>query len=217
MADPDSRQGLHYANGAILDWVDRLHSAHDKALERTFTAPDREGMPPIQVGRGEGKLLWMLLRLIGARTAVEIGTLAGYSAMHIVRALGPDGRLWTIESEPHHAEVARANFVAAGVASQIEIVIGSALDVLPVLEHHAPFDAVFIDADKQNYPAYGEWAHRNLRSGGLLIADNAFLFGELLDDNERGHRMRQFHENTARDFATVCVPTPDGVLVGLKP
>src|SRR5262245_32617219 len=107
MADSSSRAGDRYATPAILEYVHRVHAAHDDALARAFTVPD--GIPAIQLGSSEGKLIQLLLRLANARKVIEVGTLVGYSAIHIARALGPDGRLWSIEYEPRHAEVARAN------------------------------------------------------------------------------------------------------------
>lgn len=216
MADNDSRGGTQYADAAILEYVHRTHGAHDAGLERAFRAPDRESMPAIQVGQGEGRLLEILLRLINARRVVEIGTLAGYSAIRAARALGDGGRLWTIELLPAHAEVARRNIEAAGAAERIEVIVGEALAQLPCLEQHGPFDAVFIDADKENYDNYGRWSLRHLRPGGLLIGDNAYLFGRLLEDSPAGRAMRRFHEEAAEACDSVCVPTPDGLLVGIK-
>jgi len=216
MADKDSRAGERYAGESILDWVSNVHAGHDAGLEAAFTAPDAEGMPAIQVGPSEGKFLQLMVRLAGAARVVEVGTLAGYSAIHMARALPDDGRLWTIEYEPGHAEVARRNLRLAGVADKVEVCVGAGLDILPTLNEHGPFDVVFIDADKGNYPGYGKWAERNLRRGGLLIADNAYLFGNLMDDSERGAAMRTFHEQTAAAFDSVCVPTPDGMVVAIK-
>ena len=107
MADPGSRKGHGYATPEILDWLDRLHAAHDAPLEEAFDAPGRHGMPAIQLGPSESRLLEILLGLAGARRVVEIGTLAGYSAIRIARALPVDGRLWTIEADSRHAAVAR--------------------------------------------------------------------------------------------------------------
>jgi caffeoyl-CoA O-methyltransferase len=216
MADHDSRGNTRYADAAILDYVHRIHGAHDPGLERAFRAPDRESMPAIQLGQGEGRLLEILLRLLGARRVVEIGTLAGYSAIRAARALGEAGKLWTIELLPAHAEVARRNIEAAGFGAQVEVIVGEALTQLPRLEQHGPFDAVFIDADKENYDKYGRWALRHLRTGGLLIGDNAYLFGRLLEESDAGKAMRRFHEEAAALCDSVCVPTPDGLLVGIK-
>lgn len=216
MADRDSRTGTRYADPNILSWVDRVHAGHDAGLEAAFSAPDREDIPAIQVGPSEGKLLELLVRLVAGRKVVEVGTLAGYSAIHLARGLAGGGKLWTIEYEPSHAEIARRNLAVAGVADRVEVLVGAGLDVLPTLEAEAPLDVVFIDADKINYPAYGAWAARHLRPGGLLIGDNAYLFGNLLDDSERGRAMRQFHEEAAAAFDSVCVPTPDGMVVGIR-
>jgi caffeoyl-CoA O-methyltransferase len=214
MADQDSRQGKRYQTPAISKYVDDTHAGHDAALAQAFAVP--EGIPAIQVGPSEGRLLYLLLRLVGARNVVEVGTLVGYSAIHMARALPPDGHLYTIEFEPKHAEVARANIARAGLSDRITVVVGAALDVLPTLEQHGPFDAVFIDADKVNYDRYGMWATQHLRRGGLVLGDNAYLFGELLDDSDRGRAMRAFHEHVARTCDSVCVPTPDGLVVGIK-
>jgi caffeoyl-CoA O-methyltransferase len=216
MADKDSRAGVRYADSSILDYVEKVHAPHDAGLERAFRSPDRTDMPAIQVGPGEGRLLEILLRMIGARRAVEIGTLAGYSAIRCARALGEGGHLWTIEVLPAHAEIARGNIEAAGLADRVDVLVGEAASVLPTLEQHGPFDAVFIDADKESYAGYGRWAARHLRKGGLLIGDNAFLFGNLLDDTPAAVAMRQFHEEAAAAFDSVCIPTPDGLLVGSK-
>ena len=214
MADNDSRAGLRYQTPEILQFVQRVHASHDPALSRAFATP--EGVPAIMVGPSEGRLLELLLRLAGARKVVELGTLVGYSAIRMARSLPDDGRLWTIEFEPRHAELARANLAAAGLAARVEVLVGAGADVLPTIEPHGPFDAVFVDADKVGYATYGRWAARNLRRGGLLLGDNAYLFGELLEDSDRGRAMRTFHEEAAQAFDSVCIPTPDGLLLGIK-
>jgi len=216
MSDPESRQGHGYATPEILDWLDRLHAPHDAPLESAFEAPGRHGMPAIQLGPSEARLVEILLGLVRAERVVEIGTLAGYSAIRIARALLPGGRLWTIEADPGHAAVARASLEAAGVANRVAVLEGAALGVLPSLESHGPFDAVFVDADKGSYDAYGRWAARNLRPGGLLLGDNAYLFGRLMETNDEAAAMRRFHEEAALRFDTVCIPTPDGLLLGVK-
>jgi caffeoyl-CoA O-methyltransferase len=216
MADTDSRAGLTYATREILDWLARVHAPHDAGLARAFDAPAAHGMPAIQLGASEAKAVALLLRLAGARRVVEVGTLAGYSALVMARALPPDGHLWTIEFEPKHARVARENLAAAGLAARVTILEGAGLDVLPTLEKDGPFDAVFIDADKRNYDGYGRWAAKNVRKGGLLIGDNAFLFGRLLEASPEAAAMRRFHEEARAHFDTVCLPTPDGMLLGVR-
>jgi caffeoyl-CoA O-methyltransferase len=166
----------------------------------------------------------LLMRMIAARKVVEVGTLAGYSALRLVAGLAPGGRLWTLELEEKHAQVARENLTAAGVIDRVELRVGPALQGLAQLEVEAPFDAIFIDADKRGYPDYARWAQRNLRPGGLLIGDNAYYFGELLAEQSTRRegsaataaRMREFHEFVAAHFDSVCLPTPDGVVVAIK-
>jgi caffeoyl-CoA O-methyltransferase len=158
----------------------------------------------------------MLLGMAGARNVVEIGTLAGYSALRIARALPLDGRLFTIELEEARAEGARRVLDASDAGAKVTILTGPALELLPTLESKGPFDAVFVDADKKSYDAYGRWAAAHLRKGGLLLGDNAYLFGRLLEDSEEAAAMRRFHEEAAGAFDTVCIPTPDGLLLGVR-
>lgn len=216
MADDDSRKGSVYFDDSILAWTARVHAPHDEGLQRAFDAPKVHRMPAIQVAPSEGRFTELLLKMIRARTVVEVGTLAGYSALRMVRALPADGHVHTIEFDPRHAQVARDAIAAAGEAHRVTVHVGAGLEVLPTLEPLAPFDAVFVDADKENYDAYGRWAARHLRPGGLLLGDNAFLFGQLLEESPRGAAMRRFHEEAAQHFDSVCVPTPDGLLVGIR-
>jgi caffeoyl-CoA O-methyltransferase len=214
MATDDTRAGSRNAPPATLEYLDRVHVPHDAGLARAFAVPD--GIPAIQVGPSDGKLLGLLLQMIGAAKVVEVGTLIGYSAIHMARALAPGGHLWSVEFEPHHAEVARGNLAAAGVADRVTVLVGPGREVLPTLSPRAPFDAVFIDADKVNYDHYGRWAIDHLPPGGLVLGDNAYLFGELLDDSDRGRAMRGFHELVAARCDSVCAPTPEGLVIGIK-
>ena len=217
MADADSRSGARYATENIIHWLDALHAAHDAGLEQAFLAPVLHDMPAIQVGKSEGKLLNLLLRMIGAKKVVEFGTLAGYSAIRMAQALPEDGHLWSLEFDPNHAAIARANLATAGQEDKVTVIVGPALDTLPALGQLGPFDAVFIDADKGNYDRYGAWAAMVLRPGGLLLGDNAYYFGNLLDeDNKDAAAMRRFHQQAKEAFDTVCIPTPDGLLLGIK-
>ncbi len=216
MADNDSRAGQVYFTKAILDWATRCHVPHDAALQQAFDAPAKNGMPAIQLAPTEAKLTELLLRLSGAKRVVELGTLAGYSALRLARALPPDGHVWSVEFSPRHAAVARQVIATAGESARITVVEGAALDVLPSLEAHGPFCGIFIDADKENYANYGRWAAKHLRPGGLLLGDNVFLFGDLLEATPRAAAMRAFHEEAREAFDTVCIPTPDGLLLGIK-
>ncbi len=140
-------------------------------------------MPEIQVSAGQGKLLYLLARLTGAKRILELGTLAAYSTIWMGRALPADGHLTTLEFSPKHAAVARSNLARAGLADRVEVRVGSALDTLPALEAEGVplFDMVFIDADKPGYPAYLDWALRLIRPGGLIVADNVVRGGRVLE------------------------------------
>lgn len=218
MADDDTRAGgARYSTADLLAWLRTLHTPHDAGLSCAEGAPEREGMPAIQVGPAEGKAVHLLLRMLGARRVVEVGTLAGYSGIWIARALPADGHLYTVEADPKHAAVARHSFEVAGVTDRVTVLEGKGADVLPALASRGPFDAMFVDADKGSYDLYGRWAAANLRPGGLLLGDNAYFFGKLLDPNDpSAAAMRRFHEEAAKAFDTVCLPTPDGMLVGIR-
>lgn len=194
--------------------MNATHVPHDAGLARAYAVP--AGIPAIQVGPSDGKLIQLLLRLAHAKKVVEVGTLIGYSAIHMARALPADGHIWSVEYEEKHAAVARANLQAAGVADKVTVLVGAGVDVLPTLGDKAPFDAVFIDADKVNYHVYGRWAIDHLRPGGLVLGDNAYLFGELMEHTDRGRAMRAFHELVAASCDSVCAPTPDGLVIGIK-
>ena len=216
MADNDSRAGLVYFTRQLLDWTTKVHASHDAALQQAFDAPAQHGLPAIQLAPSEAKLTELLLKLAGAKKVVEVGTLAGYSALRLARALPPDGHVHTIEYDPKHAAVAREVIAKAGESARITVHVGKGVDVLPTLEPHGPFCGVFIDADKESYDQYGRWAAKNLRQGGLLLGDNVFLFGDLLDETPRAAAMRRFHEEAKAHFDTVCIPTPDGLLLGIR-
>ncbi|MEM9188546.1 MAG: O-methyltransferase [Myxococcota bacterium] len=216
MADNDSRTGARYANAAILDWAATVHAPHDAALEHAFSAPGRESIPAIQVGPSEGRTLEILMRLVNAKKVVEVGTLAAYSTIWLARGMAVDGKIVTLEADPKHAEISRRNLAEAGLSNRVEVRQGDAQATLAELESWGPVDAVFVDADKENYHAYGRWAARNLRPGGLLVGDNAYLFGNLLEETDRGTAMRTFHEEAAKHFTSVCLPTPDGLVIAIR-
>ncbi len=159
----------------------------DPALEEALAANAAAGLPSIDVSAPQGKLIHLLARMSGARKALEIGTLGGYSTIWLARALPDDGRLITLEVSPRHAEIARRNVARAGLGSKVEIRTGAALTTLPKLEAEglAPFDFVFIDADKTNNAAYLEWALRLSRPGTVIVVDNVVREGEVADPASR--------------------------------
>ncbi len=155
----------------------------DAALDAALAANAAEGLPAIDVSPLQGKFLNLLAQIAGARRILEIGTLGGYSTIWLARALPEDGRLVSLEAEPRHAEVARANIARAGLADRVEVLIGPALDSLPKLE--GPFDLVFIDADKRSNPDYLRWALRLARPGTVIVCDNVIRDGRIADADSR--------------------------------
>lgn len=151
----------------------------DPSLTAALEASDAAGLPSIAVSVQQGKFLSLLAGAIGARRILELGTLGGFSTIWLARGAGPQGRVVTLEYEPKHAEVARANLERAGLADRVEVVVGAALDTLPTVT--GPFDLIFIDADKENYPAYLDWAVRLAHPGAIIVADNVIRQGQILD------------------------------------
>ena len=168
---------------AVDDYVDSALVPADPTLDAALQASADAGLPDISVSPAQGKLLNLLALGQGARRILEIGTLGGYSAIWLARALPSDGRLITLEADPVHAEVARANLANAGLAGVSEVRAGRALDTLPLL-HAAgdgPFDLIFIDADKPSYPDYLAWSVRLSRPGTMIVADNVVRGGGVID------------------------------------
>jgi predicted O-methyltransferase YrrM len=159
----------------------------DPALEEALAANAAAGLPSIDVSAPQGKLIHLLARMAGARKALEIGTLGGYSTIWLARALPDDGRLITLEVSPRHAEIARRNVAGAGLESKVEIRTGAALTTLPKLEAErlGPFDFVFVDADKTNNAAYLEWALRLSRPGTVIVVDNVVREGGVVEAASR--------------------------------
>lgn len=175
----------------IAGWLTPL----DPILEAALADNAAAGLPPIDVAPNQGKLLYLLARVQGARRILEVGTLGGYSTIWLARALPAGGRLITLEAEPKHAEVARSNIARAGFADMVDVRLGFALDTLPQLasEGVQPFDLIFIDADKSNNPQYLSWALKLCRRGSLIIVDNvvregAVIEGDNPDPNVQGVR-----------------------------
>ena len=169
--------------------TDRIVMEDDVLRAATKAAADA-GLPPISVTPGEGKLLYLLARLMGARKVLEIGTLAGYSTIWLGRAVGAEGRVITLEVDPAHAAVARENITRATLDTTVEVRVGKALETLPSLVASAPFDIVFIDADKENNPDYFEWALRLVKPGSLIVIDNVIRSGDVLDEDSVDPRVQ---------------------------
>jgi predicted O-methyltransferase YrrM len=163
-----------------------LH-ATDPILDAVLEASREAGIPAIQVSPLQGKLLMLLARIQGARSILEIGTLAAYSTIWLARGLAAGGSIVTLEADARHAKIAEANIARAGFGDRVELRLGRALKTLPALagEGRAPFDLVFIDADKKNIPEYFSWSLKLSRPGALIIVDNVVRDGELVDEENR--------------------------------
>jgi predicted O-methyltransferase YrrM len=212
---------------AVDEYVAGLLAPNDPALEAALSASETAGMPAIQVSPPQGKLLFLLARSIEAKTILEFGTLGAYSTIWLGRALPKGGRLITLEADPEYAEVARGNIVGANLEDGVDLRVGPALDVLPDLhaEEEGPFDFTFIDADKENTPAYFAWALEHSRAGSLIVADNVVRDGTLADsesDDSKVEAQRRLHEMVAVEnrvdattIQTVGSKGYDGFLVAL--
>ena len=179
----------------IDDYIEALFIPHDDALLQGLKAAESADLPSINVSPNEGKLLQLIARMAGANRVLEIGTLAGYSTVWLARGLPPGGRIITLELEPKHAEVARANLERAGVAERVEIRLGRAADTLQkmIAAREGPFDLIFIDADKPSYVEYLDLALQLARVGTIILGDNLIRNGRVLDEtppdaNARGIR-----------------------------
>ncbi|HWO82780.1 MAG TPA: O-methyltransferase [Solirubrobacterales bacterium] len=209
---------------AVDAFVGETIVGEDEGLRGAVEAAEAAGLPAIQVSPPQGKLLQLLVRLVGARRILEFGTLGGYSATLMARALPEDGRLISLEARAEYAEVARRSTDAAGVGGKVEIRVGPALEALPGLEGEEPFDLVFIDADKVNTPNYFAWALGHTRPGGLIVADNVVRGGTLADPggDEAAVAQRRLHEMLAGEprvsattIQTVGGKGYDGFLIAL--
>jgi predicted O-methyltransferase YrrM len=199
----------------------------DPSLEAVLKANAAAGLPAIDVSAAQGKFLHLLARMVRASRILEIGTLGGYSTIWLARALPPQGRVVTLEADTRHAEVARANFGRAGLADRIDLRVGAALDTLPLLAAAggAPFDCVFIDADKMNNSAYFSWALRLTRSGSVIVVDNVVREGAVADPKGRNPDVlgvRKFFDMLAAEprvsataLQTVGVKGWDGLAIAL--
>ena len=207
-----------------IDYIRKLYAPQDALLAEINTALKHIGME-IQLGSEEGKLLQLLISMMNIKTVVEIGTLGGYSALWMARALPEDGHLYTLEREAKHAALARDFFARSDVAERITLLEGNAAEMLNSLNDKAPFDMIFIDADKISYGAYLDWAEKHIKKGGLIVADNTLLFDTVAEDSPpegvaptTWQNMRRFNERLAdpAKYCSVIVPTQEGMSVAIK-
>lgn len=225
-----SQKSFSADSPALADYVFKLFKPEDDILAGTRVRAQQAGLPAIHVSPFDGLHLEVLARAAGAKKIVEIGTLAGLSGTCLARGLSPGGHLHTFEYEPRHAQVAAETFRLARVDHFVTIHVGAALTNLPKIESHAPFDLVFIDADKENYPNYLAWAAKHLRPGGIVLADNAFAWGLLTEPSDSA-RLKEPSQRAARDaihavnsrladpngpFRSTMLPTGEGLAMGVR-
>ena len=178
--------------------------------------------PEMSISFLEGKILEVLLKMIKAKKVIEVGAFTGYSALWISRALGENGKLWTLEYEAEHARLAKE---ALNDFPNCEVIAGNALESLNVLKNKGPFDAIFIDADKGGYMDYLQWAEKHIRKGGLIIGDNTYLFENVYLEQpnaEVGRKawevMREFNKTLSdtEKYTSIILPTTEGMTVSIK-
>ena len=166
----------------VDEFLDDTVLLDDPVLSAALADSDAAGLPKIAVSPQQGKFLSLLAAATGARRILEIGTLGGFSTIWLARGAGPDGHVTTLEYDPKHAEVARANLDRAGLSHRVEVLVGAALDTLPNVT--GPFDLVFIDADKENNPSYLEWAVKLTQPGSMIVVDNVIREGAILSPGD---------------------------------
>ncbi|MGA8113531.1 MAG: O-methyltransferase [Actinocatenispora sp.] len=187
---------------AVDDYLTDVLLPKDPVLDQVLAASDAAGLPPISITAPQGRLLNLLARIHGARTILEVGTLGGYSTIWMARALPAGGRLITLEADPHHAEVARANIAHAGLSDVVEVRLGPAAETMTSLSSDGPFDLIFIDADKTGYPGYLRASLALSRPGTVIIADNVVRNGKVSDPDSKDESVqavRRYLELVAAD------------------
>jgi caffeoyl-CoA O-methyltransferase len=208
-----------FTRARLDEYVSELYVNEDDVLKGIQAEAEHQQMPAISVRPFEGRLLQFLVYSTNAKKVIEIGALAGYSGTWIARALPADGKLYTLEKSSKHAAVARASFERAGVSSKVELLEGDAQDSLKKLASKAPFDLIFIDADKAGYPAYLAWSVENLRPGGMVAAHNAFRNGKVIaPESDDDRAMGAFNRALAAEprLESFILAIGDGMAVGVK-
>jgi predicted O-methyltransferase YrrM len=199
----------------VKQYIRELFASDDGALRRSQESAEVAGLPGISIGPEEGRFLQLVAMSTGARRALEIGTLAGYSGIWIARGLPTDGTLVTLELDEKHAEVARQSFAEAGLSHMVDVRVGPALKTLEELQGEEPFDLVFIDADKTEYPDYLEGVLKLTQPGSMILAHNVFMKGKVVDeDRERPvEAVREFNRLLAEHPAleSTLIPLRDGM------
>ncbi len=209
-----------------IDYIRDLFAPEDATLKHVIRTIEENDLRTIQIGPDEGKMLEFIIKLANVKTVVELGTLAGYSTLWMARAIPEGGHVYTVEHSPEVATIAQENFDKAGVNNKITLLHGDADKMLPELEGNAPFDMIFIDADKVGYYDYLLWAEKNIKKGGIIVGDNTFLFGAVYQDLDKVENvskqaqdaMRKFNRRLADPtlYNSIMIPTAEGLTVAQK-
>ena len=206
-------------------YLDQVFGHEDELLKSVREVSERDQVLHMQISAHEGRILQFLLQSIRAEKVVEIGTLYGYSTLYMARALPEKGKIFTCDLSQERQEEAKKMLKKAPESQKITWISGPALETLPSLEKYGPFDMLFIDADKDSYGKYLEWAEKNLRSGGLVAADNSFLFGSVYgedsdrsSDSETVEVMKKFNQRLSQSsyWRGALIPTEEGLTVSIK-
>jgi predicted O-methyltransferase YrrM len=207
-----------------IKYIRKLYAPEDELLKSVDARIRNEDLP-IHIGAEEGKLIQLFLKLNNAKKVVEIGTLAGYSTIWIARGLPSDGIVFTIEKDKTRANLAKVSFENCEVIDRIKLLKGDAREILELITTDGPFDAVFIDADKRSYPIYLDWAEKNVKKGGLIIADNTLLFEAVYQDTlppkvrqSAADAMKEFNLRLAdsEKYFGLLIPINKGISVAIK-
>lgn len=206
------------------EYVKKLFCHEDKALLVAKSRAEKI-YPEMMISPQEGKILQCLIRSIQAKKVIEIGTFTGYSALWIVKALPSNGQFWTLELQKEHAQLSELSLSEGKPSCQYQVLQGTADESLKTLEKHAPFDAIFIDGNKDGYIQYLHWAEKHLKKGGLIIGDNAYLFDHVYKEDkpedvsrEAWESMRKFNERLSnpKKYTSTILPTPEGMAIAIK-
>lgn len=206
------------------NYLNSVFSKEDKILKNIREYAEKQSVDYMQISAYEGGILQFLCKALNVKKAVEIGTLYGYSSLIIARALPSNGRLFTLDQDKNKQEQSQQLIKEDKHSHKIEFISGLANKSLKNLESKAPFDMVFIDADKTSYLDYLKWSYKNLKSGGLIIADNTFLFGAIYNESKKEVNqkaltiMKQFNKEISQSglYTSTLIPTAEGLTVGIK-
>ncbi len=205
-----------------LSYIRNLFAKEYKTIEEYCILEKKQH---IQIGPEEGKLLSLFIKIQKIKSIVEIGTLYGYSSICMAKALLEDGHIYTIENNPQYSRIAKKNFSAFNLSDKITLIEGNALEKLSELSAKAPFDMIFIDADKGGYPKYLDWAESYIKQDGLIVADNSLLFNTVFLESppkevseKSWHAMREFNNRLSdeKKYFSILIPTDEGMTVALK-